>query len=94
MENKTNTITLDGVSYDVAQFSQPVQSAIAVYNTFNADLQREQLAAMKSQAAMQAIGAQIAEAVKKELADAAAPAADAPAADAPAADAAPAAPAA
>lgn len=70
MDNRT--ITLDGISYDVAQFSQGVQSAIGVYNTFAADLQREQLASMKTQAAMQTIGGQIAEAVKKELAEKAA----------------------
>lgn len=97
MTEQARTITLDGVSYDVAQFSQGVQSAVGIYNAINADLQKEQLAVLKSQAAMQSIGAQIAEAVKKELADqaaAAAPAAlDASAADnvvpAPAADAAP-----
>ena len=65
----TRTITLDGISYDVAQFSQGVQSAIAVYNQFQADLQREQLAVMKTQGALQSIGGQIGEAVKKELAE-------------------------
>lgn len=69
MTEAARTITLDGVSYDVDQFTQGVQNAIAVYNGFNADLQREQLAAMKTQAAMQTIGGQIAEAVKKELED-------------------------
>jgi hypothetical protein len=61
------TITLDGVVHEVEKFSQPVQNAIGVYNTFNAQLQAEQLAVMKTQAALQAIGAQIAEAVKAEL---------------------------
>lgn len=75
MDNRT--ITLDGISYDVAQFSQGVQAAINVYNTFAADLQREQLAAMKTQAAMQTIGVQISEAVKKELAEKAAAAQEA-----------------
>lgn len=69
MTEQARTITLDGISYDVAQFSQGVQSAVTVYNTFQADLQREQLAAMKTQGALQTIGAQIAEAVKKELAE-------------------------
>lgn len=68
MQEQARTITLDGISYDVAQFSQGVQTAINVYNGFNADLQKEQLAVMKSQAAMRAVGAQIAEAVKAELA--------------------------
>lgn len=72
MTEQTKTITLDGVSYDVAQFSQGVQSAIVIYNGFQADLQKEQLAAMKTQAALQSVGNQIAEAVKKELAEQAA----------------------
>lgn len=69
MQDQARTITLDDISYDIDQFSQGVQNAIGIYNGFNADLQKEQLAAMKSQAAMQAIGAQIAEAVKAELAE-------------------------
>lgn len=63
------TLTLDGVTHNVEDFSQGVQSAVGVYNAINADLQREQMAVIKSQAALQAIGVQIAEAVKKELAD-------------------------
>lgn len=61
------TITLDGTSYDVDQFSQPVQQAVGIYNVFNGDLQKAQLEVIKLQAAMQQISAQIAEAVKKEL---------------------------
>jgi hypothetical protein len=72
MTEQTKTITLDGVSYNVADFSQGIQSAIVIYNSFQADLQKEQLAAMKTQAALQSVGNQIAEAVKKELADKAA----------------------
>ena len=68
MQDQARTITLDGISYDVAQFTQGVQNAIGIYNGFNADLQKEQMAAMKTQAAMQTVGAQIAEAVKGELA--------------------------
>lgn len=68
MQDQARTITLDGISYDVGQFSQGVQNAIGIYNTFNADLQKEQMAVVKSQAAMQTVGAQIAEAVKAELA--------------------------
>lgn len=69
MTEAAKTITLDGISYDVAQFSQGVQQAIGIYNVFNADLQKAQLDVMKNQAALQTIGAQITEAVKKELAD-------------------------
>lgn len=68
MQDQARTITLDGISYDVGQFTQGVQHAIGIYNGFNADLQKEQMAVMKSQAAMQTVGQQIAEAVKAELA--------------------------
>lgn len=69
MTEQARTITLDGISYDIAQFSQGVQSAVGIYNAINADLQKEQVAVVKSQAALQGIGAQIGEAVKKELAE-------------------------
>ena len=65
MEPKT--INIDGVSYEVAQFSQGVQQAVAIYNKFNGQLQEQQLEVMKTQAALQQIGGQITEAVKKEL---------------------------
>jgi hypothetical protein len=66
------SITLDGVSYTLDQFSPAVVQAVNVYNLLNADLQKEQLAVIKTQAALQNIGSQISEAVKKELADKAA----------------------
>ena len=69
MTEQARTITLDGISYDIAQCSQGVQSAVGIYNALQADLQKEQLAVIKTQAAMQGIGAQIGEAVKKELAE-------------------------
>lgn len=62
------TITLDGVQYPLDQFSQQVVQAVGIYNGFSADLQKEQLAVIKTQSALQHLGAQIAEAVKKELA--------------------------
>ena len=61
------TINLDGVSYDVEQFSQGVQQAVLIYNRFAAQLQDQQLEVMKTQAALQQVGQQITEAVKKEL---------------------------
>lgn len=64
---KINTITLDGVTYNVADFSQSVQQAITIYNSFTADLNKVQLEVVKHQAAIQNIGTQIAEAIKKEL---------------------------
>lgn len=60
-------ITIDGISYDVSQFSQGVQQAVAIYNSVQADLAKAQYEAIKSQAALQQIGSQISEAVQKEL---------------------------
>ena len=80
------TITLDNISYDVAQFSEGVQQAVGIYNTFNAQLAAEQLAVLKTQSAMQGLGAKISAAVRKEL-DEKKAAAEAPAeATAPAAE--------
>lgn len=81
MSEQTRTITLDGESYELTQFSDQVQQAVAVYNTFTADLQKEQLAVLKTKSAIEALGAQIAKAVRDELdakkpAEEAAPAAE------------------
>lgn len=65
---KTNTITLDGVTYNVADFSQTVQQAINIYNSFTTDLNKLQLEVVKHQAAIQSVSTQIAEAIRKELA--------------------------
>lgn len=85
MADQAQSITLDGISYAIDQFSPQVQQAVAIYNTFQADLAREQLAVIKTQSAVQSISGQIAEAVKKELAEKAAKAAgeavEAPAAE-------------
>ena len=62
------TINLDGISYDVAQFTPGVQQAVMIYNKFAVQLQDQQLEVMKTQAAMQQVGNQITEAVKTELA--------------------------
>jgi hypothetical protein len=67
--DQAHTITVDGISYDTAQFSAGIQQAITIYNSFQADLQKSQLEVIKTQAAMQSVGAQITDAVKKELAD-------------------------
>lgn len=66
------TITLDGVTYEVASFSEGVQQAVTIYNTFSAELQKEQLAVVKTQAAIQNVGNQLAAAIRKELDDKAA----------------------
>lgn len=67
MTEQARTITLDGISYDVGQFSEQVQQGVAIYNTIAAQLQGEQLAVIKSQAALQTLSAQLAQAVRKEL---------------------------
>lgn len=65
--DQTRSITLDGISYDVAQFSEQVQQAVSIYNTFTADLQKSQLDVIKCQAALETVGKQIAGAVRAEL---------------------------
>jgi len=67
--DQTNSITVDGISYDAGQFTQSVQQAVSIYKNFQADLQKEQLAVIKTQAALDNIGKQIGEAVKTELAE-------------------------
>jgi len=67
MAEQARTLTLDGVQYAVDQFSPGVQQAVEIYNGFAADLQKEQLAVLKTQSAMQSVGNQISGAVKKEL---------------------------
>lgn len=64
---QARSITIDGISYDVAQFSQEVQQAVVIYNTIAADLQKSQLEVIKCQAALQTVGGQISQAVKAEL---------------------------
>jgi len=69
MAEQARTITLDGVQYAVEQFSEGVQQAVGIYNSFAADLQKAQLEVLKTQSAMQAVGGQISSAVQKELAE-------------------------
>ena len=64
---EAQTITFDDKVYDVSRFSASVQNAIGIYNQFNADLAKEQLAVLKTQAALQTLQAQLASAVRKEL---------------------------
>jgi hypothetical protein len=61
------TFTLDGISYDVEQFSPGVQQAIGIYHHFNNQLSVERLAVIKTEAALASVGKQIAEAASKEL---------------------------
>ena len=62
-----NTLTLDGVQYEVSRFSSTVQQAVAVYNKFAAQLQDQQLEVAKTQAALAFFSSQIATTVKQEL---------------------------
>lgn len=66
--DQNRTITLDGIAYDLNQFSEGVQQAVGIYNAIQADLNKSQLEVIKCQAAAQNIGTQISEAVRKELA--------------------------
>lgn len=63
------TINLDGQAYELAQFSQGVQQAAAIYHKFSEQLQDQQLEVMKTQAAMQQVAMQLTETVKRELAE-------------------------
>jgi len=65
---QAKTLTLDGQSYEIDQFSPGVQQAVFIYNKFSAQLQEQQLEVMKTQAALQQVGQQITDAVKAELA--------------------------
>ena len=67
--DQSKTITVDGITYDLGQFSEGVQQATGIYNAIQADLNKHQLEVIKCQAALQNIGAQISGAVKKELED-------------------------
>lgn len=71
-ENTVQTITIDDIAYPIDQFSPAVQQAVAIFNTFQADLTKAQLDVIKNQSALQTVGSQISEAAKKELADKAA----------------------
>lgn len=68
MTTQTQTLTVDGITYAVDQFSQQVQSGVQMYSAFQADLQKAQLEVAKTQAAMAMLSGQIQEAVKAELA--------------------------
>lgn len=74
---QARSINLDGISYDVAQFSPEVQQAVGIYNSFAADLQKAQLEVVKCQSALQNVGQQISAAVKAELEAKSAPKAEA-----------------
>lgn len=57
-----NTITLDDVTYDLSEFSQDIRDAVKIYESFNMDL-------TKAQVALNSVSHQITQAVRKELAE-------------------------
>lgn len=64
---KTQFLTLDGVQYNIDEFSHSVAQLVTIYNRFMADLQDNQLELMKTQAAISQITAQLTEQMKLEL---------------------------
>jgi hypothetical protein len=68
------TITIDGAEHAVAGFSDTVQRLVVIHTAWRNDLNTERLAVAKTEAAIRALDAELAQAVAKELAAAAAPA--------------------
>jgi hypothetical protein len=82
------TITVAGKEYPVSGFSETVQKLVAIHTEWRNDLQEEQLAVAKTQAAIRALDAELTATVQAELNPKPAPAPVPPAAnDAPATDA-------
>lgn len=66
---QSTLLTVDGVSYEMAAFSDEIKNAMAVFETFAKDLQQEELKALKTRSAMDHIRMQIVTQVKKEVED-------------------------
>lgn len=64
MDQKSQTITVDGHTYELDSLPANIKQAVAIYNRFNNDLNEAQLAVIKCQAAVSTVGQQIAEAIK------------------------------
>ena len=84
------TITVAGKEYPVSGFSENVQKLVMIHTEWRNDLQEEQLAVAKTQAALRALDAELTQAVQAELNPKPAPAPVAPVDPAPAANDAPA----
>lgn len=67
--DQPQTINLDGVNYEVTQFSPAVQQAVAIHQRFVTELQDANVEVIKLKAALTTIINQLSDAVKKELAD-------------------------
>lgn len=61
------TLTVDGHEYPVAQFSETVQRLVAIHTEWRNDLQEERLKVAKTEAAMRALDAELAQTVAAEL---------------------------
>jgi hypothetical protein len=80
MDNQT--ITIDGIAYDMTQFSDEVKRSVAVYRVISEQMGGQRLELLKSEVTLNHVGNEITTKVKAELAAKAEAAAnDAPAAD-------------
>ena len=61
------TLTVDGREYPVAQFSETVQRLVAIHTKWRNDLQEERLNVAKTEAALRALDAELAQTVAAEL---------------------------
>lgn len=67
MSQPIQSLTLNGISYSINQFSPQVQQLTNFYNSLIADQATETYALMKTQAAIAQVHNQITEIVKDEL---------------------------
>lgn len=67
MKETQPEIILDGVSYNINNFSQTVQAMIQVRTRWEEDLQRERSAVLKTEQAMKALDDQLSKIVQDEL---------------------------
>jgi hypothetical protein len=64
---RTPEIILDGVSYNINNFSQNVQSMIAVRERWEDDLTKERSAVLKTESAIRSLDEQLSRIVQEEL---------------------------
>lgn len=65
---KIQTITVDGVEHQISEFSEQVQKLAAIYETWSQDLEKEKLAAAKTETALNVINKELATLVQAEMA--------------------------
>ncbi len=61
------TVTIDGVTHSVTDFSNEVQQLVGIRNLWGNQLNDERLAAAKTEAALRTLDNQLAELVTKQL---------------------------